>query len=356
MLYGHENKNNISDLSIRKMVIKENLNKLKITDAQIDPFGYCNAKCWFCPVKYEGNPIHAAKHMSLDVLDKILYELYKEKKDVNGIVSSSFEHFYTAHYNEILLYKHLEELLLLTRCYGFKTMILSNGINLTDEKVEILKKYKDVISGINLNIPAFEDGLWQERSGITRYSFDYLKSNIKRTMDAFPEYVKNKTFSIGVNIPTSRNLYENGGWIEMMENAPKIDLNPVNGESYQQISIAKKLFPELNIYSFESLIDRAGILAKYKVINNNKSISNFKNEKQEVINCANGLSGRIYGWVHVNSLGELFLCCNDYNFEYVFGNIKEQSLKEIWQSDKHIEIIEKALKKICASCSSAVWR
>ena len=66
-------------------MIKQNLNKYKITDAQIDPFGYCNAKCWFCPVRYQKNPPHAAKHMSLDLLDKIFSELIKEKEKPNGV-------------------------------------------------------------------------------------------------------------------------------------------------------------------------------------------------------------------------------------------------------------------------------
>ena len=112
-----------------KMVISELLHQHKITDAQIDPFGYCNAKCWFCPVKYEGNPIHTAKHMSPDLMDKILLNLYKEKS--NGVVSPNFNHFYTAHYNEILLYKYLDEMLYLCKCYNFKTMILSNGLKQT---------------------------------------------------------------------------------------------------------------------------------------------------------------------------------------------------------------------------------
>jgi len=335
--------------------IKHSLSVKKITDAQIDPFGFCNAKCWFCPVRYQKNPPHAAKHMPIDLLDKIFYELTKEKENPDGVVNPSFNHFYTAHYNEILLYKHLDEMLYLAKCYGFKTMILSNGVNLTEDKVEILKKHKDVISGINLNIPAFEDGLWQERSGVVKYSFDHIKQNVLRTMKAFPEYTKNGAFSIGVNIPTASYQQENGGWMELLENAPQIDLDPLTGESPKQIALGKELFPGLNIYPVESLIDRAAILAEYKVINNSKAITKFKGKKQKVVNCSNGVIGRIYGWLHINALGEMFLCCNDYNFDYVFGNIKDNSLNQIWLSNEHAGMIERALSSICVSCASAVW-
>ena len=337
------------------MGIKENLDTFKITDAQIDPFGYCNAKCWFCPVRYQGNPTKAAKHMPVDLLDKIFSQLIKEKHKPNGVVEPNFNHYYTAHYNEILLYKHLDEMLWLTNYYGLRTMILSNGVNLTEEKIEILKKHKNVISGINLNIPAFEDGLWQERSGVVRYSFDHVKQNVLRTMKAFPEYTENGTFSIGVNIPTAPYQEASGGWMEMLENAPKIDLDPQTGESAQQVALGRSLFPGLNIYSVESLIDRAAILAEHKVINNAKAIARFRGDKKNVVGCSNGTIGRIYGWLHVNALGEAFLCCNDYDFDYTFGNLKDSSLDEIWRSDAHVEMIERALGSICVSCASAVW-
>jgi hypothetical protein len=336
--------------------VLENLNKFKITDAQIDPFGFCNAKCWYCPVRYQKNPTETAKHMPVDLMDKILYELHKEKNKVNGVVDDGFWHFYTAHYNEVLLYKHLEEMLLLARCYGFKTMVLSNGVNLTEEKVEILQNYKDVITGINLNIPAFEDGLWQERSGVVGHSFSYLIDNVLRTMKSFPELTSTGNFSIGVNIPTSIHQEENGGWMEMMENAPNIDLDPHTGESQQQVKLAKSLFPGLKVFPVESLIDRASILAEHKVINNSKAISRFKGDKTKVVGCSNGSNGRIYGWLHVNALGEVFLCCNDYDFDYRFGSLKEQSLSDIWHSNAHVDMIERALESICTSCASAIWK
>ena len=343
-------------MSSRQMVIKENLSKYKITDAQIDPFGFCNAKCWFCPVRYQKNPPHAAKHMPVDLLDKILSELVKEKEKPNGVVEANFGHFYTAHYNEILLYKHLDEMLYLAKCYGLKTMILSNGVNLTEEKVEILQRHKDVISGINLNIPAFEDGLWQERSGVTRYDFDHVRQNVLRTMEAFPEKTANGTFSIGVNIPTAPYMEENGGWIEMLENAPRIDLDPLTGESPTQVALGKSLFPGLAVYPMESIIDRASKLKEHKVISNAKSITRDKGSGKKVVGCNDGRMGRIYGWLHVNSLGETFLCCNDYDFDYTFGNMNDSTLDEIWRSDAHAEMIERALGSICVSCTRAIWK
>jgi len=335
--------------------IRYNLRTTKITDAQIDPFGYCNAKCWFCPVRYQGNPMHAAKHMSPDLMDKVLSELHKEK--FYGVVSPKFDHFYTAHYNEILLYKYLDEMLYLCKCYGFKTMILSNGINLTEEKVELLKKHKDVISGINLNIPAFEDGLWQERSGIKRYLIEDLHSAVRRTMEAFPEYTANGAFSIGVNCPNFLSQHDKGGWMELLENAPDIDLDPHTGELAKQVELGRKLFPGLNVYPVESLVDRAAILEQHKIISNRKTMEKvWQSQGKTVVGCSNGQQGRLYGYLHINALGEAFLCCNDYDIEYTFGNLKDKTLREIWLSENHIDMLNRALKTICTACASAVWK
>lgn len=340
----------------REMVILETLKQIKITDLQLDPFGYCNAKCWFCPVGYDGNPTRAAKHMPIDLLDKIFSDIHKEKNKENGVVDKNFNHFYTAHYNEVLLYKYLDEMLFLADYYGFRTMILSNGLNLTEENVETLKKYEHVLSGINLNIPAFEEELWRERVNVKHKSFDFVKQNVERTMHAFPKFVQNGAMSIGVNIPTDRVLSKNGGIVELLENAPNIEFGN-EGESVKQIALAKKLFPGLNVYPNEDLVDRASLLKIHGVLDNSKVINSVSdNKKKVVVGCYNGNNGRLYGWLHVNSLGETFICCQDFKFDYVFGDLKNASLRDVWLSDEHAKTIERSLGDICKTCVYAIWQ
>lgn len=185
-------------------------------------------------------------------------------------------------------------------------------------------------------------------------SFADLKLNIERTMEAFPAHTENGAFSIGVNIPTELVLFKNGGWMELLEDAPNIDLSPT-GESFQQVALGRSLFPGLNVYPVESLVDRAAILTNHKILDNSKAINRQKGDKEKVINCSNGATGRIYGWLHTNALGEAFLCCNDYDFDYTFGNFNDSDLETIWLSDEHASMIERALGAICVSCASAVW-
>lgn len=57
----------------------------------------------------------------------------------------------------------------------------------------------------------------------------------------------------------------------------------------------------------------------------------------------------------INSLGDLILCCQDFHNNYVFGNIMERSLEEIWFDEKNINMRKKIYNykfdlKICQDC------
>ena len=87
-------------------LIKEQFKNHKISQMQLDPNGFCNAGCWFCPVAYKGNPTHAKQNMPISLLNKIIDNIIKERDKENGLVDKNFSGFYTSHYNETLLYPH----------------------------------------------------------------------------------------------------------------------------------------------------------------------------------------------------------------------------------------------------------
>lgn len=327
----------------------------KIAMAQIDPNGLCNSGCWFCPVAYSPNPIEARKNMPIEQLENILQQLVAGKND---FVSKDFNFIYTAHYNEVLLYKYFEEMLQLFRKYGFKTIILTNGTPLTKLKTDIIKKYLDVVYGICFNIPSGEAKRWSELVGMPETMFEKLKNNVEYAMEQLPQMVNDKTMSIQINGVNQMSLTEYGGWITMLPNAPKIDLDINNGSLATELKDLSNLFPGLQMYPMPNLIDRAGHLDKSNVITNIDGINqHLKKNRKRVIGCGNGkeVGGRTHGWIHINANGDLFICCNDYDFETVFGNINDDTIKNIWEGSERQKVIANAFDTICRTCAAAIW-
>jgi len=338
---------------------KSKFGEFKINQMQLDPFGVCNAKCWYCPVKYQGNPPEGREVMSPELLEKIIKNMVDERNREDGLVTKNFGGFYSAHYNEILLYPHYDKFLEICDKYHMCSMILSNGVALTRENVDLIKQYKHVVNGICLNIPAFEAETWSKRSGFNVKLFKKLISNIKYAMKILPEKVEDKSFSIQINGVNKQSFIEDGGWLTKGSDFPQdIDLDLLNGELVQQEKLARKLFPNLQIFTVPSLIDRAGSLDN--VMTNKQAIERhlMKGDKsRKVIGCANGreVGGRPIGWIHINAAGDAFLCCNDYNFEFKFGSFKTQELRDFWGKEEHINKINEAYNTICKNCASAIF-
>jgi MoaA/NifB/PqqE/SkfB family radical SAM enzyme len=327
----------------------------KISMAQIDPNGLCNVGCWFCPVGHAGNPVIGRKNMPIEMLENILKQLAEGRGD---FVSDSFDFIYTAHYNEVLLYKYFPEMLDLFRKYSFKTMILTNGTPLTKERTDLIKSYSDVVYGICFNTPSSDSRRWAETVGMNEKIFSKLINNISYAIQELPEMVAENRLTIQVNGMNKMSLFEYGGWLDKLKNAPDLDMDPENGTLAQEVAGFKKLFPTVNAYPMPNLVDRAGHLDKQEVITNKRGIEKFaKQNKSKVIGCANGreVGGRPNGWLHVNANGDVFICCNDFDFDTIFANVNEKTLKEIWHGPEHENMIAESYNSICTTCSAAIW-
>ena len=323
--------------------------------AQIDPNGLCNSGCWFCPVAYAPNPTQAKKNMPIEQLEDILQQLTCGKGE---FVSENFNFIYTAHYNEVLLYKYFEEMLQLFRKYGYQTIVLTNGTPLTPAKTDIIKQYPDVVYGICFNTPSANAERWSKLVNMPEKMFERLKSNIQYAIEQLPDMFKEKRMSIQVNGMNQRSLSEYGGWLDALPNAPKLNMDPENGSLATEVKEFNELFPGMQVYEMPHLIDRAGHLDKHKVITNIKGIANHaKKDKKRVIGCGNGreVGGRPNGWIHINANGDMFICCNDYDFETVFGNINEKPIRDIWMSQEHKDMVEHSYKTLCTTCAAAIW-
>jgi radical SAM protein with 4Fe4S-binding SPASM domain len=331
------------------------MTEYKISMAQIDPNGTCNSRCWFCPVAYVPNPEKGRKTMPIELFDSLIRQLTEGK---GRFVADSFNGIYTAHYNEVLLYAYFDEMLEVLRRYHLGTLILSNGTPLSKKRTDTIKKYQDVVRGVCLNIPAAEPESWSRFTGISKAVFPHLIENIRYFHEQLPHYVESKAFSIQMNGVNRHSLSEGGGWLDMLGSAPALDLDPETGDLHRNYLLFKEMFPDTQVFEMPSLLDRAGYLDTHNIITNKRGIERYlKKDNARVVGCGNGreVGGRPNGWLHVNANGDLFICCSDYDFDTVFGNVNESTLEQAWMSDSHKQMIERSYDTICRTCASAIW-
>lgn len=303
--------------------IRTRLNATPIAIGQIDVNGKCNARCWYCPVKYQGNPAEFAVQMPISSLDHILGKLRTAKS-----IAPDFRFVYTSHYNEVLLYKAFPALLASLRRHGLATMILSNGTPLTPEKTDLILANRDVIWGIALNVPALRSDDWARKSGMPIGMHRLLLRNL--------DYLHQQNYRATIQI----NCATHQDWL----------LEHGQGDSRSQaetiVADFKARYPNFQINLQEWLSDRAGTLASHGALTQHQQAS------RPIIGCSHSADqgGRVFGWAHINARGELFLCCDDFAMNYRFGNLLEHDFDKLWHSEQHIDAILAAREKLCRRC------
>ena len=316
---------------------------------QLDPNGLCNAKCWFCPVAYGGNPKIGQKNMDFDALKNIIEQLDAGKGD---FVDPNFNMILNAHYNEVLLYPYFKEMIQLYKQYGLKTILFSNGTTLNKEKIDFISDNLDVFFGITFNVPSAFEEQWALYTGLNIKLFEKLINNLQYASTKFK-------FSVQVNGVQEESFVENGGSIKVLGKAPHLNYDPINGDVAKSINKFKELLPEAFIFSDVHLNDRSGKLKENEVLSNQEAIKlQTNNFNKKVVGCAGGewnAMSRAEDWIHINANGDVILCCHDYDFETIYINIKDKFLKDIWNGQERKEMIKKSYNGFCKSCKYAVW-
>jgi len=315
---------------------------------QIDHNGLCNAKCWYCPVAYEGNPKKGRTNMSIETLENILKQISDGRGD---FVSNRKLFAYPAHYSELVLHPDFEEILATYSKYNISMYLFSNAIAFTPDKIDIVKKYSNSIYQIVFNIPSSNQEQWSRFMGVNVKLFDKTMNNLKYAHDTLDEIVRDKKITLMVNGVNDNSSPDAGGWTQELENSKQENLDANDqGDVVRSVKDFSKMFPNFVIMSNLFLKDRAGTLSDLNVISNGKAIE--KNKSNKVIACS---EDKIKEWVSISAAGDVFICCEDFYFETVFGNIHEKTLKDIWDSQEHKDMIKESMSGLCTKCVYAVW-
>ena len=316
-----------------------------ITEIAVDPNGICNAKCWFCPVAYVGNSKENKTNMSIETMENI----FKQLDDGRGIfVNPGIIFNHPIHFNEVLLYPHFKEMLELHRKYNIRMGVYTNGVPLNKEKVDLIKEYRDVVKNVCLNIPSLNAEQWSSFTGFNVKIFNKLLNNLKYAEQILSPIYDSRDFFIMVNGINEKSLFKNGGWIDVLDNAPKYDLDNNSGTLAKIVDEMKSIFPNINIWGRNNLGDRTGILSELKIISNQSAIEEKNHGK--VIGCGLKYNEKLY----VSATGNVYVCAIDFGYETIYENINKSSIQEIWQGFNRKDAIKKAYEGICKTCLHAI--
>lgn len=271
---------------------------------QIQTTSYCNAMCLFCGYRNIHNELEMG-HMDDDLFKKIIDET---SQHYIGRISPYLM-------NEPLMDKKMPERIAYierNKKPFTKTKINTNGALLTEDMSERL-----VDSGLR--------HLWVSVQGYSAES--YCKS------------MGIKKFNILDNIDRFLDIRDRKG-----KKRPKLSITTLDTTIvHDELEYAKKHWAERDVnFKIHAVDNRAG-----------DDISDLVTEKRQFRrNCDLFLK---QAYVLFN--GDVIICCHDWRRTVVLGNLREQSLKEIWNSERFMELIRQYQAgdftnlKICRTCT-----
>ena len=281
-------------------IVNKNLDKWRTSHAQLFPavlqvqtINRCNGKCGMCPYPY------TVDLQTREVMDDALYT-----KIVNEcVVEDDLYEFVPMVQNEPLLDSKLEE-----RIAEFK------GSAKPHQAVEI------VTNGTALTPNRFEKLV---RSGL---------DTITISLSAFTQ-------------TTYEKLIEGLSWKQVIKNLEAVVRSPSLARINVFLRYVRQNGNESEFRPFKKHWERRGLnVANYEVNNRAGTLQNYENRqpiKDFLFQRVRKSMGRklfkrtcphAFGIMHILSNGDVPLCGNDWHNRHILGNVREQSIREIYNS------------------------
>ncbi len=295
---------------------------------EIAPVGACNHRCTFCAVDYVG---YKSRRLDLEILKLRLPEM-----GALGIKSIMY-----AGEGEPLLHKKINEIVKLTKDAGIDVSFTTNATVLNDAFIE---QSIPLTSWIKVSINAGTPETYAKIHQTKEKDFYTVVENLKRAVKYKKE--NNLDCTIGVQ---ALLLPENAA--EMAELArlsrDDIGLDYLVVKPYSQHNFSEtRIYENIDYSDYLSLGDE---LQKYssetfKVVFRKNTIKKYLDVHAERYTKCNSTP---FLWGYVMADGSLYGCSAfllDERFAY--GNINQNTFKEIWQGNKRKESFHYVLNEL----------
>jgi len=287
----------------------------------IEPTNFCNLSCKECPTGSK-TLTRDRGNMNLTLYNKIINEL-------NSHLIKLVLYFQ----GEPFLNKDLFEMINYANLKNVYTYCSTNGHFLDDKNAKLT-----VNSGLDeliISIDGTSQEVYEEyrRGGLLKKVLDGTKNLIKwkKKLDSIEPYIK---FQFLVVKPNENQI----------EDAKLLA---------KEIGVNKIVFKTAQIYDYKNGNSLIPVNTKY---------SRYKKQKNGTYKIKSSLKNRCWRmWSNpvVTVDGSVIPCCFDKDAKHSFGNLKEQSFKEIWMGEKYKNFRKQILKNrksidICRNCTEGM--
>lgn len=144
----------------------------------------------------------------------------------------------------------------------------------------------------------------------------------------------------GFTDETHKKVMPGLNWKEVQNNLSLLIKNKALRSNVDNISIVMIDFPGLtkkDIFLAEKFCKESSLNFEFwGFMDRSGNVENFSNQinKKEVFGCE---QNRPLERLHINFQGDVVLCCMDWKWKHKLGNLKRNSIDEIWNSSKYKE-------------------
>ena len=266
--------------------------------SQIELTNACNLRCPMCP--RTNHMDREIKFMNFDLFKVIIQDLNNINPH-NGNVQIQLHHF-----GDSLLHPQLEKFLIFCKAYQMPTMISTNGTTLTKEKREAIIN--------NLGV------LWISFDSVNKETYETMRkgASFEKTVDNITQLM-----------------------IEKGDNKPDVILSSlIHDEEYEAFWKARGV--------------KHILFKNYHSWRNEPDVREFTGIQKVITNDACGYLPLSF-CVLVD--GRVVPCCMDYNGDMILGNLKLESIGEIWYGNRYKALRMRHLNKekeninLCKGCT-----
>lgn len=289
--------------------------------AEVSPVGHCNHRCSFCAVDYIG---YKPRQLALDVMDRCFLDM-----SVGGVQSIMF-----AGEGEPLLHKDFAGLVRSATDYRIDVAITTNATQLTTAMADAcLGRVTWLKASVNAGTEAAYNTIHRAKPGDWRAVWDGL------WIAAMTRFAGKLPVTLGVQ---SVLLPENADTMPALcKRARDTGLDYVVIKPYSQQPLSTATAERYGSLSYGDQSALADVLAAYntdsfKVVFRSETMAQVESERpyQTCHSTPNF-------WAYIMADGSVYGCgAHLLDDRFCFGNINEQSFKDIWEGERRRKCLE----------------